>query len=560
MSDEEIDYNIPPRERLTKYMASLCLSHQMHCTELVIELVSDSGRDYLDNTLIPDISALLENDDEEVADSMLMMLPDFADAVSERFPEEMEDILISKILPMVHKLSENASDQYAESYAALILKLSNQSFVKIEVPFLLELSKNDNECVRITLASIILFLVEHIDPSTWYNGLIDIITTFTSDSSVDVRMKTPPLIALYAKELKMPREKAQLSGKFTLMVRDPSPEVRAGAAESLVTLCMSLDPSSKIITIIPTAKLLLNDQSEEVRNCMCKNLGPLISSLGRLADRSLISQFCTSMISTDVNVSFANAYSYPAVALALGKERIGELHTAFDTAAASREYRIRRTLSYGLFSYSHLLEKDEVTEIALNFLKDIPSVAIGVIENLDKFIEIAPNKKDEFLACIKDPINKFPEWRVRFKVSEQCRKCSKFFKKEDLFQIAKKLACDSISIVRKDAAKTISMLIGKDKNSDFINFITKLSKSENYFEREEAALIISYIESKWVGDFCKILEKLANDPVVNVRILAAKATISLKQKVLLSISLARLIKKFKNDPDIDVVRSIENDN
>ncbi|OHT04447.1 HEAT repeat family protein [Tritrichomonas foetus] len=551
MNEGEIDLSIPPLARLARYLTSESQDHRIHCTECVIEAASCSRLDDVHARLLPAVEALLNDEDEEVADTMLMMLPDFADTIFEYFPDFAPAFLAQNIIPLVHALISNESEQYAESYASLAIKLAPEYFTDLEVPFLKSIAHDDEEGVRLIASAIVLYLVEHIDPSIWFSGLLEIITTFTSDSSDEVRVKTPPLIALYTKELQSQKEKMQLSGKFSLFVRDTCPEVRTAAAESLVTLCMALDPSSKIIIVIPATKLLLNDQNEETRDCVSKNLGPLVAELGRLADRSLVSQYCTALCSTDPNIAFASAYSFPAVILGIGKERKNEVATAFDEASSSREFRVRRTLAYGLMSFAHLLEKDYLVENAINFLRDIPAVSIGIIESLDRFLEMVPERSSEFFFCLQEP-QRYPEWRVRLKVSEQCRLCAKFYKREELLLVAEQLAVDEVWAVRKDAAKSVALHIQK---SD-ISFLEKLSESRMYYERQEAALIISLIEQKWVSECTKIIERLSSDQVANVRIMAANAARVLKHKVLVSLTLMRAIKRLKGDNDVDVIFSI----
>lgn len=556
--DDEIDYSIPPLERLQQYIKSTQDFMLIHCSECVIDCASLVTAEQVRTILIPAIKTLLNNEDEEISDSMLMMVPDFVDALFDNFPDNAEEFLTKDILPLVHDIGTDQSDQYAESYAALVVKLKTDYFVKYEVPFLQELSQNDDEITRLTVANILLFLVEHINPSLWYNGLVSILSDLSSDSSAEIRTKIPPLFALYTKQLQSPKEKMQLSAKFVLFIRDSADSVRVAAAESLVTLCTALDASSNLVTVIPAARQLLNDQSEQTRTTMKKNIGPLVAQLGKQADRSLVSQYCNALFSTDVNIAYAAAYSFPAVAISIGADRFDELQSGFEHASASREYMVRRTLAYGLIEYAEVFGEDDLYETAINFLKDVPNVSIGILTNLDQYIEMMIDKKDDFLFALQNP-SRFKEWRLRMEISKQIRKCQKYFKREDLIEIAKQLVVDSVWVVRCDAADSFVQLM----NEDDVKFACDLATHSEYYVREEASRIIRLMESKYVDknedDIFEVLKKLSTDKVANVKIEAARATRYLLKEREGNEILKSIYIKLKNDSDADVTYAINND-
>ena len=556
--DDDIDYSIPPLERLQQYIKSTQDFMLIHCSECVIDCASIVTLEQVRSILIPAIKTLLNYEDEEISDSMLMMVPDFVDALFDNFPDNAEEFLTQDILPLVHDIGTDQSDQYAESYAALVVKLKTEYFIKNEVPFLQELAQNDDEITRLTVTNILLFLVEHINPSLWYNGLLSIISDLSSDSSAEIRTKIPPLIALYTKQLQSAREKTLLSAKFALFIRDSADSVRVAAAESLVTLCTALDPSSNLVTVIPAARLLLNDQSELTRTTMKKNIGPLVAQLGKQADRSLVAQYCNALFATDANIAYAAAYSFPAVAISIGADRFDELRSGFDQASASREYMVRRTLAYGLIEYATILGAEDLYEAAINFLKDVPSVSIGILANLDRYIELLIDKKDDFLFALQDPC-RFKEWRLRMEISKQIRKCQKYFKREDLIAIAKQLVVDSVWVVRCDAADSFVQLM----NEDDVKFVCSLASNSEYYVREEASRIIRLMEANHVDEneeeVFEVLKKLSQDKVANVKIEAARATRFLLKEREGNEVLKSIYENLKNDKDADVIYAINND-
>ncbi|KAH0793690.1 HEAT repeat family protein [Histomonas meleagridis] len=497
------------------------------------------------------IQKLLLNENDLVSDSMLDMLPDFVDEIFKYFPKEADIILSLKILPLVHLSIGKESKHFAESYAVLIFKMSHSSFVDFEVPFLLQLSHDPNPFYRSTIATVIGFLVEYINPTSWWNALLELFSNLSSDTHNEIRADVPPLVALYCQKSTSPREKSQLSGKFSLFCRDPSSRVRCSAAENIVSLTEGLDSASKLF-IVPIVNLLMSDPSDTVRKTLSQNLGPLLSTIGDKAKPSLVIKYCTALNSPDVNISYSAAFSFAAVALSLGVSRFQELKESFERAINSSEYRIRRTLSYSFFKFANFFSPSEALEIAIGFLMDIPSVAIGIMSSLGDMIDYF-DKKESLFEFMEHPAL-YEDWRMRLEISKQLRKCKKYFQKEKLINVAFQLLKDPVWKVRKDASLSYAMLMSKD---DFPKLL-ELVNDKNYFEREIAADIIAQSCNEYWNDFMKLLEKLCDDIVPNVRTAAARAVAEFTKKVDNNEELNQLVNKLKSDEDEDVRKAMLN--
>jgi HEAT repeat protein len=175
-----------------------------------------------------------------------------------------------------------------------------------------------------------------------------------TDPAVDVRCQITALVAIYSKYLKQnPAAQAFLQAEFDLLSKDTSAVVRRSAAEAIVALCDATEHSAVDYTIKPRAMDLLEDASPEVRSVMTRNLGPLIASFGPDCCKELVTKYVASLNSRDITLVFAAAYSFPAVALTLTKARWPDLERGFKNAADSPEYRVRRTLAFGLVCYNH---------------------------------------------------------------------------------------------------------------------------------------------------------------------------------------------------------------
>ena len=253
-------------------------------------------------------------------------------------------------------------------------------------------------------------------------------TNHTQDQT-QTKQNEPTKITHQSSQRNPSFELARFCAIYTIFSRDSNTLVRKACAESLVTLCDTLDYSNRLVTILPITELLLTDQSELVRNVMLRNLGPLISSLGsKLSNSLLVQKYCTTLVSKDISISYPAAFAFPAVTIALGYERFNELKTSFNTALNSKEFKVRRTLSFGLLSFAHILSKSELFEVVMNFLNDISSVAIGVMNNLNVIATMLDkNDRIQLINSLKNPSEKYDQWRMRLKVSEQLRYCSELF-------------------------------------------------------------------------------------------------------------------------------------
>lgn len=514
---------------------------------------------------------------------------------------------LAEICSNIAPLSPSFIDVIPESWASLISLLDPDVFLEKELPFLFLASTAPKKESRIILLKLISYLIHLIDIEILFSPSCQIIYRLASDISGTVRCLVPVLIAQMAQKLpnrnlnsptlqkiessnstfsendgkieqstqneknakSLSFELARLSARFVIFSRDSNLQVRRATAESVVILCESLDSSSKRVTILPLVDQLLNDPSEIVRCAMNRNLGPLILSLGsKLCSKALVSKYCVSLSSNDVNESYVAAFSLPAVCIALGKERFSELRGSLNIAVNSKEFRIRRTLSFGLLSFAYILTENELFELAMNFLLDIPPVAIGVMSNLNVIASMISCKlRPKLLFCLVDPATKYHMWRMRLKVSEQLRYCADLFNsnenqspeidsnelfinkeielsdsieksiphssrneisnQQDCFQLLKhsamELMRDPVAIVRKDAVLSFAYLM-KANDKDDCNFVVTLSKSEKFYEREIAASVFEYADFDKISSIIDVLlNDLLKDNVANIRINVANA-------------------------------------
>ncbi|OHS95897.1 HEAT repeat family protein [Tritrichomonas foetus] len=555
MSEDLIDHYLPCTERLINLVNSddeLLLIQAVQC---INESLQSCDVQFIYDHIIPAIVKCASLDSLHVAQYLLTCLPDFGENLFEYFQEVAEAILINQIMPVVHGIvlcrSPQLKEIISECWAALITILDPQDFLENEIPLLKKFSSSQKKEVKIVVLTVLSSLTDFFDPNIWYDSLYEMINQFTKDSASAVRSLVPPIIAQYSKKLTDPRQLAQLSGRFAILCRDSYTPVRKAAAESIVTLSESLDHASRLVTILPSVELLLQDPSELVRSIISMYLGPLISSIGPSVNSNLVHQFSMKLISKDITVAYPAAFSFPAVALTLGRERFDEIKSSFETASKSKEFRIRRTLSFGIHSFGHIIPPEDISSVVDRFLRDISSVSIGIVSNLNLIAQLIDNKKD-LLFCLQEPLKKYTEWRMRLKVSEQLRYCSDMFESKELIDSAKDLLRDPVSVVRRDAVLSFVHLMD---NND-MEFLIELAKSDKYADREIAAMIFEYADISKVKSVFDVLIWLTKDKVVNVRINAASAVGSIAASDENIKEFNQIINNLLQDTDADVKSAI----
>ena len=445
--------------------------------------------------------------------------------------------------------SEKFGVEFAEAYASLLLTLDSSIFVRKQIPILNSFLESECKEVRITFARILIELAQDSLPPLDFSTIIHYISKLTNDSLSSVREVTPALIVAYIKQISDRQTRAQISAYFCFFYNDISPIVRKAAVEALVPLSEVLDDSEKYILILYLSKHFLQDSDREVKKLLYQKLGRIISSLGSLTDSSMIVQYSNLLLSSDSEISYAAAFSFPAVALALGQNRWPELTVSFHSVIKSPSEKIRRTLSFGLGSFAYLINIYECQKVAIFFLNDIPSVAIGIISNLNQIIRFVSDPNALRFCLEVSYISKCTDWRTRLQISTQLRYCSEDFDHDILFKSASFLIHDQNATVRKDAVLSYAYLLTPDK----MNEVEELGKSSDHWNRSIVAQLFSYGEDDCLLPHVDILQNLCQDPVVNVRIAAANSALSISERSQIAQQkLQNVLNTLAQEEDLDI--------
>jgi hypothetical protein len=166
-----------------------------------------------------------------------------------------------------------------------------------------------------------------------------------------------------------------------------------------------------------------------------------------------------------------------------------------------------------------------------NLLKDTDIVKVEAISNLGIFLEKIPESlQSSFLGTFRRIQTYNLNWRVNLKLAKSLINIAKNLKidfwMQELWQVSLALCHDRSEVVRVKSGKSLGKII-KDLwnlNEDWDAVIKKdlesLIGSPCYKDRQVAGYLFAVCHD--IGWFAQRLERLLNDPVVDVRIVLAK--------------------------------------
>ena len=540
--DEGAENQRSPAERLVSNIESRVPNVVCECVQCAVDAICSCDSSFLHTSLIPAVETISQHPNIHVINYLMESLPELGENLFEFFPDDAETILLQKIFPIIHRVisivDDNLVDSAADCFASLVTIIDTPDFIHVELPQLIHFSQSQNTCARNVVCLILSLLTEFFDENAWLPELLDLLGRLTCDAESSVRANVPDLVAGYIARVTHSKDRAQLCAWFSILCRDSSVEVRTAAANAILEVTEAMDVTHRYPNIFPLLSVLLNDSSEDVRNAVRLTLGKLISLIGKGCDGVVVGKYCSCLTSEDCDIAYASAFALPGVAHSLGSERWCELRFAFLTACESIEVKVRRTLAFGLSSYAFMIDPDGLQAITLQFLKDIPDVAVGVLSELRVILKHVRDVRS-LQFCLEDP-RVYHKWRARLYVSRQLRECADVFDRVVLIESVKNLLRDEVYVVRQDACLSFAALM-TEKDLEFVKI---MSRSSYFVDRLTSA---NLIKCAGVLSFLDIVTALSHDPVPNVRLAIARVVNCLEEE---SVSEIKRALSKDSDPDV----------
>ncbi len=302
---------------------------------------------------------------------------------------------------------------------------------------------------------------------------------------------------------------------FLRLAADDIWGVRKAAAESLVAVSRSLEPAARCAELVPAFERLVADASKWVRAAALGHVAPFLATLpsarispallahlthigvageapppppppagaaaaapaaptsgaGAVAAIAVLGLTARSGADpTEVDLAAHAAFSFPAVALALGRARWPELRALFWSLSRDAQRRVRRPLACALHEIARIVGP-EAAEADLSpaldvFLRDCEDVRSGALRGLSAFLgALSAEAREGFAPVLPTLVNvSAPNaWRARRLLASQLGAFAALFCIETVADVLApmtlSLTRDSVAAVRAEARSGLSALL-----------------------------------------------------------------------------------------------------
>ncbi|KAG7189512.1 hypothetical protein KM043_017203 [Ampulex compressa] len=278
------------------------------------------------------------------------------------------------------------------------------------------------------------------------------------------------------------------------------------------------------------------------------------------------------------------AFSFPAVALTLGRENWPYLKKAYQSLAGAAQWKVRRTLASSIHEIAIIVGEElaatDLVPIYDGFIKDLDEVRIGVLKHLAKFLKILkPADRCRYLPRLNDFLATDNEWNWRFReeLATQLLEAVTLFSPSDVAQhiapLSLQLLIDKVAAVRTVALSLVTEIVSHLSTDEplvaaLIHELkyTLAINARKWINRQTYALVCAQLIAnnaitgeKFCEDMLPSLFNLSLDKVPNVRLAVArtlsKNVITMGSDWLGAQCTEEVEKKLKQmclDPDRDV--------
>ncbi|XP_015606879.1 serine/threonine-protein phosphatase 4 regulatory subunit 1 isoform X2 [Cephus cinctus] len=253
------------------------------------------------------------------------------------------------------------------------------------------------------------------------------------------------------------------------------------------------------------------------------------------------------MIEVGAEIPHHCAFSFPAVALTLGKKNWPLLKNAYQGLASAMQWKVRRTLASSIHEIAMILGEDlasrDLVPIYDGFIKDLDEVRIGALKHLATFLKVlGPIERYEYLPRLNDFLVTDNEWNWRFReelatqLLEAVTLYSPLHVSRHIAPLSVHLLVDKIAAVRHVALALVTQIISHLAAEEAL--VTALIRelgdmlaahSDKWTRRQTYALLCSHLISsgaitgeRFAREMLPFLLNLSWDRVPNVRLAVAR--------------------------------------
>ncbi|XP_029051724.1 serine/threonine-protein phosphatase 4 regulatory subunit 1-like isoform X2 [Osmia bicornis bicornis] len=278
------------------------------------------------------------------------------------------------------------------------------------------------------------------------------------------------------------------------------------------------------------------------------------------------------------------AFSFPAVALTLGREHWCYLQPTYKLLLNADQWKVRRTLASSIHEIATILGEEltasDLIPVYDWFIKDVDEVRIGVLKHLATFLKILkPTDRCLYLPRLKEFLVTDNEWNWRFReeLATQLLEIVNLFGAADverfIVPLSLELLSDKVAAVRHVALSLVTQIVAH--LSDNERLITALFQelkfslgvwAKKWIRRQTLVFVCAQLIAnnaisghRFSQEMLPSLLKLSRDKVPNVRLAVAR---TLSKNVIpmgpnwlgaeQAEEVEKRLREMRSDPDRDV--------
>lgn len=377
--------------------------------------------------------------------------------------------------------------------------------------------------------------------------LVGTFGTLAVDDSPLVRKATATSVVKVIEQIGEPLLSGSIASICVQLAGDPQDSVRLLAVEPLALLMNRTTEDAALELLLPTFLSLAGDSSWRIRFMVATHFGSFVQVLnGRpsVADKvDMLGIFCALLRDAESEVRGAACTQLARTAAVLGDlDRDDMIISSIRLLLTDPSPHVRASLALQLSDLSHVYGAERAASVILPMVlqqlrDDSSEVRLNVISKLDVIVDVIGI--DQLAASLLPAVINLAEdrqWRVRQTIIAYIPELAahlgaKFFE-EKLANLVFSWLGDSVFAVRETAIDSVKRLVRQFGSewavaSGFLANLLELASHRNYLRRQTIlfamAALCSVVPTGVILDlFLPCLERLAGDPIPNVRFNVAK--------------------------------------
>lgn len=354
------------------------------------------------SNILPLLESLSEDIEPAIKQQLLHQMSDLA-KFCEKNGEEGYLAIIHHILPVTAKLLEDEKAEVRVAASSTLVDIANllkpEDLGQHVLTVVLQLAhEDDTEETRMTAAELLNMLAECLGQDLCQQFIIPEIVSLAEDPVFRVRKSTALNFHNVCKVGGEYELFERLMPAFVRLSKDDMYRVRRACADSIYNIAQYVSDDIKVGVLVEIFLRFTQDPSRLVKQSVLQQSGKFLSTLpSRCINETLLGHYCsmatgpTGDIGTDNELCHHCAFTLPAVALAMGRERWKELRGVYHELIQSRNPEVRMTLAASLHEIAKFLGEQKTVEEELipifeELIQDIESVQMGTVKYLADFL------------------------------------------------------------------------------------------------------------------------------------------------------------------------------